>query len=132
MPGRKEEAVVEAGSLLAFVLTVLGLAVITAVTVQQRTKEIGIRKVIGASSQQIIILLVQSQLLSLIITLVVSGMLALWIVQKWLQNYAYRIHTSLWFFIISGTVIFFIALSVTAFKSYRASRINPVDSLRYE
>ncbi len=123
---------VQAGSILALVLTILGLAAITAITVQQRTKEIGIRKAIGASSRQIVQLLVGSQIISLFVTTCISGFLALWIVRNWLQNYAYRINISFWIFVMTGTTILFIALLVTAVISYRASQVNPVESLRYE
>lgn len=123
---------VKAGSVIALVLTILGLAAITAISVQQRTKEIGIRKAIGANSGIIVRLMVGSQLLTLFLTTCVSGLFALWIIQKWLQNYAYRIHVNLFYFIASGTVILVVALAVTSIISFRASRVNPVESLRYE
>ncbi|MEJ2635434.1 MAG: ABC transporter permease, partial [Calditrichia bacterium] len=76
---------VSAGSILAIILTILGLASITAITIQQRTKEIGIRKTIGASSQEIVRMLVSSEIKRLLVTTVLSGLLALWTIQKWLE-----------------------------------------------
>lgn len=123
---------VKVGSFVALLLTILGLAAITALSAQQRTKEIGIRKAIGANSREIVQLLVGSQIITLFITTCVSGFIALWIIQKWLQNYAYKIDLSYWFFIGSGTVILLVALIVTASISYRASRTNLVEALHYE
>ena len=129
---RRLMLLVRAGSILALILTILGLAAITAITVQQRTKEIGIRKAIGASNWEIVKLFVNSQLIPLIITISISSLLSLEIIRRWLQNYAYQIDISIWFFTISGLFVFLIALGVTATISYRASRANPIESLRYE
>lgn len=123
---------VKAGSILALILSLLGLASITAITVRQRTKEIGIRKVVGANNLGIVRLLVGSQMRTMLITTCLAGLLALWVVQKWLQNYAHRVNVSFWLFLIAGAVILFIALTVTVVISYRAALANPVDSLRYE
>ncbi len=123
---------VRAGSLLAVLLTMLGLASITAITIQQRTKEIGIRKTVGASSNEIVRMLVGSEIKRLVITTFIAGLLALWTIQKWMENYAYRIHVNFWVFLLAGTAILFIALTVTAVISYRAAITNPVKALRYE
>ncbi|MBN1480728.1 ABC transporter permease [candidate division KSB1 bacterium] len=123
---------VTAGSVIALVLTILGLSAITAISAQQRIKEIGIRKAIGADVREIVQLMVGTQIITLFITTCIAGLLALWIIQRWLQNYAYRIEVSFWYFVASGTVILLVALAVTAVISFRASRANPVEALRYE
>ena len=114
------------------ILTILGLASITAITVHQRTKEIGIRKTIGASVFEIVRLLSGSQIKLLLITTILAGFAALWIIRQWLESYAYRIDINVGPFIFSGILILFIALLVTAVISYRAATANPVESLRYE
>ncbi|MEJ2637422.1 MAG: ABC transporter permease, partial [Calditrichia bacterium] len=86
----------------------------------------------GASSQEIVRMLVSSEIKRLLVTTVLSGLLALWTIQKWLENYAYRVSVSPWIFILTGAVILLIALSVTAVISYRAATANPVEALRYE
>jgi putative ABC transport system permease protein len=123
---------VSAGSILAILLTVLGLASITAISIQQRTKEIGIRKAIGATSHEIVRMLVSSQIKRLVVTTIVAGFAGLWIIQRWLENYAYRIQVGFWIFLFAGAVILFIALAVTAIISYHTAAANPVESLRYE
>jgi putative ABC transport system permease protein len=123
---------VRAGSILALILSLLGLASITAITVRQRTKEIGIRKVVGAGDWEIVRLLTRSQIRTLFITTCIAGLFALWVIQQWLQNYAYRINVSFWLFVIAGAAILFIALTVTVVISYRAAVANPVEALRHE
>lgn len=123
---------VRTGSILALVLTILGLGAITAITIQQRTKEIGVRKVVGASSHEIVRMLVGSELKRLIVTTLFAGVLAAWTIREWLQNYAFRIEVSFWFFLLSGMLILSIAAMVTIIISYRAALANPVKSLRYE
>jgi putative ABC transport system permease protein len=123
---------VKSGSILAILLTILGLASITAITVQQRTKEIGIRKTIGASSNEIVRTLVGSQIKRLFATTLASGVFALWLIQMWLQNYAYRINLSIWIFLAAGISILFVALAVTGIISYRGALVNPAKSLKCE
>jgi len=123
---------VKAGSILALILSLLGLASITAITVRQRTKEIGIRKVVGANDGEIVRLLIGAQMRTMFITIGLAGLLASWIIQKWLENYAYRINVSFGLFLMAGMAILIIALPVTIVISYRAARANPVEALRYE
>lgn len=123
---------VKAGSILALILTILGLGAITAITIQQRTKEIGVRKVVGASSHEIVRMLVGSEFKRLIVTTIFAGLLAAWTIREWLENYAFRIEVSFWYFLLSGLIILSVAATVTIVISYRAALANPVKSIRYE
>ncbi|MBN2009555.1 ABC transporter permease, partial [candidate division KSB1 bacterium] len=123
---------VQIGSLLALALTLLGLAAITAITAKQRTKEIGIRKAIGATTAEIIRLLVGSQIKLLAYITVIAGIAAAWIIHNWMQNYAYRADIGVWIFLFAGVLVLVVAGVTTAIVSYDASGANPVDALRYE
>ena len=123
---------VQSGSLLALILTILGLGSITAITVKQRTKEIGIRKTIGATNNQIVKLLLGAQVKLLFITTILSGVAGLWIIEKWLHTYAYQTNVSFSIFLFAGFIVLTVAFVITGFISYRAASINPVESLRYE
>jgi putative ABC transport system permease protein len=123
---------VRTGSLLALALTLLGLASITAITVKQRTKEIGIRKTIGATTNEIVVVLIGSQIKVLVYVTFLSGLAAWWIIHSWLQNYAYRTNVDIWIFLLAGFIVLTVASFTTAVISYQASRKNLIESLRYE
>jgi putative ABC transport system permease protein len=114
------------------VLTLLGLASITAITVKQRTKEIGIRKAVGATTTEIIRLLAGSQMKVLVFVTGITGIVAAWIIHSWMQNYAYRTNVGVWIFLLAGSMVLAVAIVTTTIISYRASRTNPVEALRYE
>ncbi|HWH61927.1 MAG TPA: FtsX-like permease family protein, partial [Ginsengibacter sp.] len=110
-------------------LGLLGLVIFTA---EQRTKEFGIRKVLGASPVTLFSLLSKEFLLLVLIALLIASPLA-WIgMNKWLQDYVYHIDISWWMFVIAGLVAVLIALITISFQAVKASRANPVKSLRTE
>lgn len=119
-------------SLLAILLSCLGLFGLALFTTEQRTKEIGIRKVLGASVPSILNLLSRGFLKWIMIANIISWPIAYYFMNKWLQNFAYRTSLSIWIFIFSGFVALAIALLVVYYKAIEVAMANPVDLLRYE
>lgn len=117
---------------LAILVACLGLFGLASFTTLQRTKEIGIRKVLGASVAGIMRLLYQEFALLLVIAFVVAAPLAWFTISNWLQGYAFRINIQWAFFIIPFLVIVVIALLTVSFQSVKAALANPVKSLRTE
>jgi putative ABC transport system permease protein len=99
---------------------------------EQRTKEIGIRKVLGASLGNILTLLSRDFLKLVGIAFVIGSPLAWWAMNQWLQDFAYRTPIGLWIFAATGGTALAIALLTVAFKAIRAALANPVNSLRTE
>lgn len=119
-------------AMLAIVIACLGLLGLTAFAAQQRTKEIGIRKVLGASVLDLISLLSKDFLLLVIVSMFIAFPLAWWAMSSWLQDFVYRIDISWWVFALAGFVALAIALFTVASQAVRAARINPADTLRSE
>jgi putative ABC transport system permease protein len=101
-------------------------------TAEARTKEIGIRKVLGASVTQIVNLLSKDFLRLVILGIVIASPIAYWAMDKWLQDFAYRVDISLWIFALAGIVSIVIALLTVSYQSIKAALANPVKSLRTE
>ena len=110
-------------------LGLFGLAVFTA---EQRTKEIGVRKVLGASVSSIVTLLSKDFLKLILLAILIASPLAWWAMNKWLQDFAYKITISWWVFAVAGLSVVFIALLTVSFQSIKAALMNPVKSLRNE
>ena len=110
----------------------LGLFGLSVFIAAERTKEIGIRKVLGASISKIILLSSKEFLLWIIIANIVAWPLAWFGMNKWLQNFAYRVDIGIWIFILSASLALIIALITVSFQSIKAALANPVESLRYE
>ncbi len=119
-------------SVLAIVIACLGLFGLTAFTVQQRTKEIGIRKVLGATFGNLMTLLSREYLLLVAIASSVTLPLAYFTMEKWLENYTFRIDIGTWFILLPLTLIMVFALVSISSRVVGAAAKNPVDSLRYE
>ncbi|MBE9460922.1 ABC transporter permease [Dyadobacter subterraneus] len=117
---------------LALFVGCLGLFALSAFTAEQRTKEIGIRKVLGASVAGLVALLSKDFLKLVFIAIVVSVPLAWYAVDKWLQNYKYRIEISWSIFVVAAVSAILISLLTVSFQSIKASLANPVKSLRSE
>jgi putative ABC transport system permease protein len=119
-------------SVLSIFVTCLGLLGLSAFTAVKRTKEIGIRKVHGASVP-VILRLLSREIIGLIISSSLIGWpIVYYIMHDWLQNFTYRTSISLWIFLLSTGIGLIIALAVVLFQSLRAARINPVEALKYE
>jgi putative ABC transport system permease protein len=117
---------------LAVFISCLGLLGLVIYTTTQRTKEIGVRKVLGASITQIVTMISKDFILLVLLAFVIAAPLA-WIgMNKWLDNFAYRTEISWWIFLSGGLVMIFIALITLSFQTIRAAMMNPVKSLRSE
>lgn len=119
-------------SLLAIVLACLGLFGLTAYAVVQRTKEIGIRKILGATIPDIVSLLSKDFLLLVLIAIVVASPLAWFAANRWLEDFTYRINIEWWVFVVAGIMALVIALATISFQAVKAALSNPVKSLRTE
>jgi putative ABC transport system permease protein len=117
---------------LAILISCLGLFGLAAFTAEQRTREIGIRKVLGASVTSLIRLLSKDFLKLVLLAIVIASPLAWYALREWLGTFAYRIDLSWWLFALAGTLAVGIALLTVSFQSIRAAIANPVDSLRSE
>lgn len=118
--------------LLAILISCLGLFALAAFTAEQRTKEIGVRKVMGASVANIVRLLSVDFLKLVVIALVLASPLAWWALDTWLTTFAYHDTLPWWVFAVAGLLAAAIALATVSYQSIRAALINPVKSLRSE
>ena len=119
-------------SVLAIVISCLGLFGLSAFTAEQRKKEIGVRKVLGASISGIVRLLSRDIMRLVLAALLIAVPFSWWAMHRWLQGFAYRIEINWWVFAIAGLTAIFIALFTIGFQSIKAAAANPVKSLRTE
>ncbi len=117
---------------LAILVACLGILGLSVYSIQQRTKEIGIRKVLGASIFGIVKVLSKEFLKPVLLAAIVATPIAWWGMQKWLEDFAYKVNISVWVFVIAGSVAIFIALFTVSFQAIKAAIANPVKSLRTE
>ena len=118
--------------LLSILVSCLGLFGLAAFTTEQRTKEIGIRKVLGASVTGIMTLLARDFMKLVLVSIVIATPLAWYFMQQWLSDFAYRIDLQWWVFAAAGVVAVVVAFLTVSFQSIRAALANPVKSLRSE
>jgi putative ABC transport system permease protein len=119
-------------SFLAIAVACLGLYGLSAFTVMQRTKEIGVRKVMGSTVGNIVILLAQDFMKLVIIANVIAIPATYYIMKVWLQGFAYRITIDYWIFIVSSILVISIAFLTVGYHTFRAANVNPVNCLRSE
>ncbi|WP_425235058.1 ABC transporter permease [Ulvibacterium sp.] len=119
-------------ALLAIIISCLGLFGLSSYTAEQRRKEIGVRKVLGSSVAGIVKLLSKDFIGLVFIALLISGPFAWWMMQKWLEGFAYRIEIDGWVFLIAGCIAICIALLTVSFQALKAANANPIKSLRTE
>ena len=119
-------------SFLAIIISCLGLLGLSSFMAERRTKEIGIRKINGAKSIEIFSLLSGEYIIWVMISIIIACPIAWYVMNKWLQNYAYRIKISWWVFALAGVIALLIALLTVSWQSCRAAGKNPVEALRYE
>ncbi len=119
-------------SVLAVIISCLGLIGLSSYTAEEKTKEIGIRKVLGASPWKIISLFSMNFMKLVIIANAIAWPVGYAFMQRWLQDYAYRTSFGIWVFILAGGLGLFITLLSVGYQTLRAATANPVDSLRYE
>jgi len=116
----------------AIFIACLGLLGLSLFATIQRTKEIGVRKVLGASVGNIVLLLSKDFVKLVVIAIVIAVPIAWFILHNWLQDFAYRIAINVWVFVLSGTVAIIVALATISFQAIKAAGANPVKSLRSE
>ena len=119
-------------SVLAVLIACLGLVGLTSFTAEQKTKEIGIRKVLGASVNSIIFLLVRKFSIWVIAANIFAWPVSFYIMNRWLQNFAYRIDMTIFTFLFSALIALLITVITVSYQSVKAAVANPVKSLKYE
>jgi putative ABC transport system permease protein len=117
---------------LTIFVACLGLFGLATFTAEQRTKEIGVRKVLGASVAGIIALLSKDFLKLVVIALLIATPAAWWLMDRWLQEFAYKIDVTWWMFAVAGALSVLVALCTISYQSVKAALMNPVESLRSE
>ncbi|WP_299118916.1 ABC transporter permease [uncultured Winogradskyella sp.] len=120
------------GSILAITLSCIGLFAMSLLIVAQRRKEIGVRKIVGASVSAITVLLTKDFLKLVAVAFVLATPISWWAMSQWLQNYAYRIDLNILIFLMAGGIALLIAIATIAAKTIKAATANPVKSLRTE
>lgn len=117
---------------LAILISCMGLFGLAAITTEKKTKEVGIRKVLGATESQITILLSKNFAMLIAISFVAVSPMTYWLLYQWLENFAYRITINPIVFLIGGVLSLLIALATISYHTLRSAKANPVKSLRYE
>ncbi len=117
---------------LAIFVACLGLLGLAAYIAAQRTKEIGIRKVLGASTNQILALLSRQFVILVLIASVIAIPIAVWGAQKWLEDYAYTMDLSLWLFAVPVLLVILIAIGTVVWQTLKTAKANPIEALKYE
>lgn len=129
---QKTSVILHIFAVLTILVACLGLFGLATHTAEQRTKEIGIRKVLGASAIRVTQMLVNDFLKPILIASVIAFPVAWWAMNSWLENFAYRIDLAWWMFALASGVAFTIAILTICTQAFRAASANPVDSLRDE
>jgi putative ABC transport system permease protein len=128
----KESSILIIFSCIAIFIACLGLFGLSAFTITQRVKEIGIRKVLGASTGSIVELISKDFLVLVVIAAIIAFPVAWYAMNHWLHNFAYRINIAWWVFVAAGIIAFLIAFATISFQAVKAAISNPVKSLRSE
>jgi putative ABC transport system permease protein len=126
------EKTIQYSCFFAIFIACMGLFGLSSINAINRTKEIGIRKVLGASVKDIAATLSTGFVFVIIISVLIATPIAYWIMNKWLEDFAYRIDLSWWMFVVAGAIAFLIAMVTTSFQTIKAAIVNPVESLRSE
>lgn len=119
-------------TLLAIIISSLGLFGISSLMYKQRTKEIGIRKALGSSVFNVLALLSREYIIWIAIACATACPLAWYAMQKWLQNFAFQVEIGVWVFLLAGAITFIIAILTISSQAIKAAMANPVESLKYE
>ena len=128
----RTQQIFTAFAIIAIIIASLGLFGLSAFVTEQRTKEIGIRKVLGASVESVLLLVSKEFLLLVGIAFIISVPVTWWAMHVWLQDFAYRIHIAWWVFVVAGIIAILISALTISFQAIKAAVANPVKSLRSE
>jgi len=123
---------ITASTVVAILISCLGLLGLISLITVQRTKEIGIRKVLGATVSNIVALISKDFVKLIAAAILISTPFAWWAMHTWLQNFAYRINISWWVFALAGISAIAIALATISFQAVKAALANPIKSLKVE
>lgn len=115
---------------IAIFISCMGLFGLAAFTARRRTKEIGIRKVLGASVANIVLMLNKEFILLIMIAIIAAAPFAWYLLNKWLENFAYTVNITWFTFLLAGTIAIVIALATVSHLAIRAATMNPAKSLR--
>ena len=118
--------------MVAIMIACFGLLSLSAYNILQRTKEIGIRKILGAPVTNLLFLLSKEFLVLVLIGFAIAIPVIWLLMNKWLNDFAYRVHIGWWVFVIAGSIALLIALFTVSFQAIKAAIANPVKSLRTE
>jgi putative ABC transport system permease protein len=129
---QRTATIVKIASALSIFIACMGLFGLATLTVVRRTREIGIRKVLGASVGNVVGLLSKEFIVLVIIAAVIAFPLGWWAMNKWLEDFAYRIHIAWWVFPLAGIAALLVALLTVSMQAIKAALANPVKSLRTE
>jgi len=129
---RNMTTMITSGSVIAIILSCVGLFAISLLVVSQRQKEIGIRKIVGASVGKITVMLTSDFLKLVGIAFIIATPIAWYFSEEWLKNYPYRMELNIWIFLFAGIIAIGIAIFTISFRTIRAAIQNPVKSLRTE
>ena len=119
-------------SFLAIFIACLGLLGLATYTAEQRTKEIGIRKVMGAEAYAIVALLSKDFIKLVMISILIATPISWYAMNKWLEGFAYRVEIQPWVFALAGIAALSIAVATISFQAIKAAKMNPVNSLKSE
>jgi putative ABC transport system permease protein len=128
----KFSSVISYFSIIAVLIACLGLFGVVSFSTESRTKEIGIRKISGATISEILFLLNRNFIVLVLIAYLIAVPFSWYAMHRWLGNFAYRTELSWWIFALSGAIALAIAIITVSWQSWRAATRNPVESLRYE
>jgi len=128
----KWKQIISIASALFIFISCIGLLGLVIISIEQRTKEIGIRKVLGAAVSRIVILISKQFVVLIAIAFVIAVPAGYYAIHKWLQDFAYRISIGWWMFALAGALVIIIALITLSYQAIKAAIANPVKSLRTE
>jgi putative ABC transport system permease protein len=126
------QKIIQESCFFAIFIACMGLFGLSAINASNRTKEIGIRKVLGANIKDIVATLSSSFIVMVAVSILIAVPIAYWIMNKWLEDFAYRIGLNWWMFVAVGLIALVIALLTVSFQAIKVALANPVDSLRSE
>jgi putative ABC transport system permease protein len=119
-------------SMLAIIISCLGLLALASFTAEQKTKEIGIRKILGSSVWDIMFMLSWRFTKWVILANIIALPVAWYVMNRWLRNFAYRIHTGIDVFLFASGLALFFSLVTVSFRVFKAASADPIESIRYE
>lgn len=125
-------AVARYGTFFAIFIACLGLFGLASFTVEKRTKEIGIRKILGATVPGLVRLIGKEFLTLVLLANIIAWPVAYYAIKVWLQNFAYRTSIEFWTFLVAAGLAFLIALLTVSYQAIKSALANPIESLRYE